>query len=117
MADEPTLPTPAPPAPSNFPGDTASTSASETAALSSAVSDLKISTPEANGTPASTTTTVTASKTAPLDVKKVKVDAKDVAWMVEELEVSKSKATELLKAAGGQREAAVRGFVVGEGAI
>jgi len=116
MADEPTQPTPAPPAPSNFPGDSASTSASETAALSSAASELKISEVDTNGSSGSASTATTIAKAATVDAKKVKVDAKDVAWMVEELEVSKSRATELLKAAGGKREAAVRGFVVGEAA-
>lgn len=44
----------------------------------------------------------------------MKIDAKDVEWMVKQLEVGKTKATEMLRGAGGDRRVAVRRFVVGE---
>jgi NACalpha-BTF3-like transcription factor len=94
------------PTPSNFPGDTVATSASETAKLSDAASKLKLSedVPSTNG----------ASKTvAKVDTKKVKVDPKDVEFLVKELEVTKVKATEMLKAANGEKKEAVKTYVVG----
>ncbi|KAI9656391.1 MAG: hypothetical protein M1831_004643 [Alyxoria varia] len=45
--------------------------------------------------------------------KKVKIDPADVTFMVEELEVSKSKATEMLKGNEGKRDAALKAFIVG----
>lgn len=96
--------------PNNFPGDTIHTSATETAALSSAASALKISD---NAAPTKSTSTSTPSSAPAIDSKKMKVDAKDVEWMVKELELSKTKATELLREAGGERTKAVRSFVVG----
>jgi len=92
------------PAPTNFPGDTVHHNSSDISALSSAASHLKVS-----DTPSSTSTT--APKAA--EVKKVKIDAKDVEFLVKEMEVSKAKATEMLKGAEGEREKAVRAFVVG----
>jgi len=93
------------PAPTNFPGDTVHHNSSDISALSNAASHLKVS--ETNTPPATST-----PKAA--EVKKVKIDAKDVEFLVKELEVSKVKATEMLKGAEGEREKAVRAFVVGE---
>ncbi|KAK3329538.1 hypothetical protein B0H66DRAFT_597115 [Apodospora peruviana] len=45
------------------------------------------------------------------EVKKVKVDAADVSLLVEELELSKTKATELLKAHDGNAVEAMLAFV------
>lgn len=45
--------------------------------------------------------------------KRVKISAEDVAFLVEELEVGKGRAGELLRECGGERERAVRIFVVG----
>ncbi|KAK5663590.1 hypothetical protein OQA88_4021 [Cercophora sp. LCS_1] len=45
------------------------------------------------------------------EVKKIKVDAADVALLVEELEVSKGRATELLKAADGDAVKALTDYV------
>ncbi|KAK0746403.1 hypothetical protein B0T18DRAFT_411551 [Schizothecium vesticola] len=45
------------------------------------------------------------------EVKKVKVDAADVALLVEELELSKIKATELLKAHDGNAVAAMTAYI------
>lgn len=103
------------PTPSNFPGDTVASTASEQAALSDAASKLKVSdsTSTANGTSPVATK---ADGPAKVDIKKVKVDPKDVEFLVKELEVSKVKATEMLKAANGERKEAVRTFVVGVGA-
>jgi len=92
------------PAPTNFPGDSEHHNSADVAALSSAASNLKVS-----STPASTT----APKASTADAKKVKIDAKDVEFLIKELEVSKGKATEMLKAAEGERARAVRTFVVG----
>ncbi|KAK3393599.1 hypothetical protein B0H63DRAFT_21240 [Podospora didyma] len=44
-------------------------------------------------------------------LKKVKVDAADVALLVDELELSKAKATEMLKAHDGDAVKALRAFV------
>ncbi|KAK2073688.1 hypothetical protein P8C59_007946 [Phyllachora maydis] len=45
------------------------------------------------------------------EVKKVKVDPADVALVVEELELTKAKATELLKAHDGDAVKAMRAFI------
>ncbi|KAK1755227.1 Huntingtin-interacting protein K [Echria macrotheca] len=45
------------------------------------------------------------------EVKKVKVDAADVALLVEELELSKAKATELLKAHDGDAVLAMKAYI------
>ncbi|TGJ86409.1 hypothetical protein E0Z10_g2350 [Xylaria hypoxylon] len=45
------------------------------------------------------------------EVKKVKVDAADVALLVDELELTKPKATELLKAHDGDAVRALRAFI------
>ncbi|CCC06444.1 hypothetical protein SMACR_04835 [Sordaria macrospora] len=45
------------------------------------------------------------------EVKKVKVDAADVALLVEELELTKAKATELLKAHDGDAVKAINAYV------
>ncbi|KAI0539792.1 hypothetical protein GGR58DRAFT_499830 [Xylaria digitata] len=45
------------------------------------------------------------------EVKKVKVDAADVALLVDELELTKQKATELLKAHDGDAVRAMRTFI------
>ncbi|RWA08827.1 hypothetical protein EKO27_g6283 [Xylaria grammica] len=45
------------------------------------------------------------------EVKKVKVDAADVALLVDELELAKPKATELLKAHDGDAVRAMRAFI------
>ena len=47
--------------------------------------------------------------------KKVKVNAEDVNFLVEQLEVSKTVATGMLKGAEGSREKAVESFVVPKG--
>jgi len=46
--------------------------------------------------------------------KKVKVSQEDVQFLVAELDLSKARATELLRGADGNLGDAVRGFVVGE---
>ncbi|KAI1752243.1 hypothetical protein F4782DRAFT_162450 [Xylaria castorea] len=45
------------------------------------------------------------------EVKKVKVDAADVTLLVDELELTKAKATELLKAHDGNAVRALRAFI------
>ncbi|KAI1821298.1 hypothetical protein F4861DRAFT_479088 [Xylaria intraflava] len=45
------------------------------------------------------------------EVKKVKVDAADVALLVEQLELTKAKATELLKTHDGDAVRAMRAFI------
>lgn len=105
MAEPQSQPTSAP-APTNFPGDTVHHNSSDISALSNAASHLKVrDTPPATSTPKAST-----------EVKKAKIDAKDVEFLVKELEVSKAKATEMLRGAEGERERAVRTFVVGVGA-
>lgn len=96
------------PAPTNFPGDSEHHNSADVAALSSAASNLKVA-----DTPSST---ITAPKASTTEIKKVKIDAKDVDFLVKELEVSKAKATEMLKGAEGERGRAVRRFVVGAAA-
>ncbi|KAJ9656005.1 hypothetical protein H2198_005258 [Neophaeococcomyces mojaviensis] len=44
--------------------------------------------------------------------KKIKVSQEDVQFLVNELDLSKNKATELLRGAEGSLEGAVRGFVI-----
>ncbi|KAH8771157.1 hypothetical protein F5883DRAFT_643103 [Diaporthe sp. PMI_573] len=52
------------------------------------------------------------SKTADnKDIKKVKVDAADVTLLVDELDLTKPKATELLKQHGGDAVKAMRAFI------
>ncbi|GFP59980.1 hypothetical protein TASIC1_0015014900 [Trichoderma asperellum] len=59
--------------------------------------------------PASAAASSSAAAAAPAAVKKnVKVDAADVALVVDELEVAKAKATELLKAHDGDAVATLR---------
>ncbi|KAI0409987.1 hypothetical protein F4802DRAFT_592867 [Xylaria palmicola] len=53
----------------------------------------------------------TPSASAKKEVKKVKVDAADVALLVDELELTKAKATELLKTHDGDAVRAMRGFI------
>ncbi|ROT43643.1 hypothetical protein SODALDRAFT_327851 [Sodiomyces alkalinus F11] len=50
-------------------------------------------------------------KTMELPVRNIKVDASDVALLVEELEVTKPKATELLKTHEGDAVKAMRAFI------
>lgn len=45
--------------------------------------------------------------------KKVKIEPADVQYLVEQLEVNKVKATEMLKRSGGDRMGALRAYVVG----
>ncbi|KAI0126918.1 hypothetical protein BJ170DRAFT_423690 [Xylariales sp. AK1849] len=53
-----------------------------------------------------------AATTGPkTEVKKVKIDAADVALLVDELDLSKPKATELLKAHDGDAVQAMRAFI------
>ncbi|EHK40022.1 uncharacterized protein TrAtP1_006056 [Trichoderma atroviride] len=59
--------------------------------------------------PAANTASAAAAAAAPAAVKKnVKVDAADVALVVDELEVTKARATELLKAHDGDAVATLR---------
>ena len=58
---------------------------------------------------ASSKTNASAAKAAP--AKNVKVDAADVALVVDQLELTRAKATELLKAHDGDAVKAMRGFV------
>ncbi|KAI0976692.1 hypothetical protein F4678DRAFT_121449 [Xylaria arbuscula] len=53
----------------------------------------------------------TAATAEKKEVKKVKVDAADVALLVDELELTKQKATELLKAHDGNAVRALRAFI------
>ncbi|KAI1815582.1 hypothetical protein GGS20DRAFT_328391 [Poronia punctata] len=53
----------------------------------------------------------TAAPTEKKDVKKVKVDAGDVTLLVDELEMTKAKATELLKAHDGDAVRAMRDYI------
>ncbi|KAI1282964.1 hypothetical protein F5Y07DRAFT_202942 [Xylaria sp. FL0933] len=53
----------------------------------------------------------TAAPTEKKEVKKVKVDAADVALLVDELELTKPKATELLKAHDGDAVHAMRAYI------
>lgn len=86
----------------------ASTSKNENdiAALNNAISNLTVNNAASSG-PAKTTDTAKAPS-----AKKVKIDANDVTWMVAELEVSKSAATAMLRAADGKRERAVEKFIL-----
>ncbi|KAK0632100.1 hypothetical protein B0T14DRAFT_503287 [Immersiella caudata] len=45
------------------------------------------------------------------EVKRIKVDAADIALLVEELELSKGRATELLKSHDGDASEAIRAYV------
>ncbi|KAM0478172.1 hypothetical protein ACHAPX_005361 [Trichoderma viride] len=90
------------------PSDAAATPSNENV-NSEAVSQamLKLGGDDKGKKPATATTT--ASAAAPAAVKKnVKVDAADVALVVDELEVTKAKATELLKAHDGDAVATLR---------
>ncbi|KAI0517175.1 hypothetical protein F5B22DRAFT_131747 [Xylaria bambusicola] len=53
----------------------------------------------------------TAASAEKKEVKKVKVDAADVALLVDELELTKPKATELLKVHDGDAVRAMRAFI------
>ncbi|KAM0515512.1 hypothetical protein ACHAPE_006038 [Trichoderma viride] len=89
------------------PSDAAATPSNENV-NSEAVSQamLKLGGDEKGKKPATATTTAAA---APAAVKKnIKVDAADVALVVDELEVTKAKATELLKAHDGDAVATLR---------
>lgn len=44
--------------------------------------------------------------------KKIKIDQSDVTFLVEELDISKTKASDILRNAGGSRAEALRHFVV-----
>lgn len=59
----------------------------------------------------STTAAAAASKSAAPPAKAVKVDAADVTLLVNELELPKPKATELLKAHEGDAVKAIRAYV------
>lgn len=61
------------------------------------------------GGAASSGTNASAAKAAP--VKNVKVDAADLALVVDQLELTRAKATELLKAHDGDAVKAMRAFV------
>ncbi|KAI1123226.1 hypothetical protein F5Y10DRAFT_56810 [Nemania abortiva] len=52
-----------------------------------------------------------ASAPVKKEVKKVKVDAADVALIVDELDLTKAKATELLKAHDGDAVSAMKAFI------
>ncbi|KND91295.1 hypothetical protein TOPH_04153 [Tolypocladium ophioglossoides CBS 100239] len=61
------------------------------------------------GAAAASKTNASAAKAAP--TKNVKVDAADVALVVDQLELTRAKATELLKAHDGDAVKAMRGFI------
>ncbi|KAK1254636.1 hypothetical protein MKX08_008631 [Trichoderma sp. CBMAI-0020] len=70
---------------------------------------LKLGEDKAKKPAANTASAAAAAAAAPVAVKKnVKVDAADVALVVDELEVNKAKATELLKAHDGDAVATLR---------
>ncbi|KAL6887630.1 hypothetical protein HDV57DRAFT_489282 [Trichoderma longibrachiatum] len=79
-------------------------------AVSKAVSSLGDS---SSKTSSSKTTTTAAGGAAAAAKKSVKVDAADVALLVDQLEVNKAKATELLKAHDGDAVAALRAVARG----
>ncbi|KAL7927135.1 hypothetical protein ACQKWADRAFT_279626 [Trichoderma austrokoningii] len=68
---------------------------------------LKLGEDKKSKKPAANTASTTTSSTAAVK-KNVKVDAADVALVVDELEVNKAKATELLKAHDGDAVATLR---------
>lgn len=79
------------------------TNSADTAQLGAAVSNLSLS--SGQQAPA-------AKAAAAVPSKPVKIDAADVTFLVEQLELHKTKATELLKRNGGDRMAALREFVI-----
>lgn len=92
------------------PSDAAGTPSNDnvnTEAVSKAM--LKLGDDKAKKPAASSSSSAAAASAAPAAVKKnVKVDAADVALVVDELEVTKAKATELLKAHDGDAVATLR---------
>ncbi|KAI0393747.1 hypothetical protein F5Y17DRAFT_458647 [Xylariaceae sp. FL0594] len=75
-------------------GDGASSAEVDAASVSKAIQNLSSATP--------------AEKK---EVKKVKVDAADVALLVDELEITKAKATELLKKYDGDAVRAMKAYI------
>ncbi|KAI3322758.1 hypothetical protein HD806DRAFT_535941 [Xylariaceae sp. AK1471] len=70
--------------------------------------------PETAEVDAGAVSKLSAATAAPVEkkeVKKVKVDAADVALLVDELELTKAKATELLKAHDGDAVRALKAFI------
>ncbi|GFF54104.1 hypothetical protein IFM47457_01152 [Aspergillus lentulus] len=86
-------------------------SSADQEALGKAMSRLEI----APGTDAAART-VDAKKTQAVTKKAVKVSAEDVNLLVQELDLSKIKATELLKAHDGDARKAIRAFISPVGA-
>lgn len=85
-------------------------SKSDTAALNNAISNLSVG---SSGPLAASKPAAEAAKAEP--AKKVKIDAADVSWLVSELEVSKTVATGMLRAAEGKKDKAVEEFVLPRG--
>ncbi|KAB8336868.1 hypothetical protein FH972_021176 [Carpinus fangiana] len=100
---------------------TADTAHEQSAALS-AVEDSAAPAAAAGTAPADPSKLGAAVSNLSLDDKKqaaappkpvnVKIDAADIAYLVEQLEVPKARATELLKKNAGDRVAALREFVL-----
>lgn len=86
-------------------GESGSSTATNTAALGAALSNLSVA-----GSGAATTTQQAKAADAP--AKKVKIDAADVTFLVDNLEVTKAKATSMLRAADGSKDKALEDFVL-----
>ncbi|KAL1976674.1 hypothetical protein VTN31DRAFT_2956 [Thermomyces dupontii] len=82
-------------------------------ALGKAMSRLEVSSGKAAGGAGKGGATAAAAQTSQEGVKKkaVKVSSEDVALLVEELDLTKNKATELLKAHDGDAKKAMRAFI------
>ncbi|KAF2157071.1 hypothetical protein K461DRAFT_273190 [Myriangium duriaei CBS 260.36] len=86
----------------------------DTAALGDAVARLEVSSDEKakSGAAAAGTSTKSADKNKAADeAKKIKIEAADVALVVEQCELSKPRATELLRTYDGNLGRALRGWV------
>ena len=85
---------------------TAASNSADTAKLGAALSGLSVADKKGEESKGS------AEKKAEAPAKKIKINQEDVAFLVTHLEVTKTAATSMLRAADGQREKAVEEFVL-----
>lgn len=88
------------------PSATGGHDSADTAKLGAALSGLSVADKE------KADKTSAEKKAAEAPAKKVKVAPEDVTYLVEQLEVTKNKATAMLKEAEGKREKAIEDFVL-----